>query len=46
MTSGIAILTTSSGIFTMYSPFNENITKIVKSNAISVSGLIFGMNFA
>ncbi|MNC96604.1 hypothetical protein D3C83_140200 [compost metagenome] len=29
----------------MYSPFNENITTIVKSKAIRVIGLILGMNF-
>jgi len=29
----------------MYSPFSENITMIVKSKAIKVTGLILGINF-
>ena len=37
--------TTSSGMVTINSPFKLNITTIVKSNAISVSGLMRGMNF-
>mgnify|MGYP007010885594 CR=1 FL=1 len=35
--------TTSSGNWTMYSPFKLNMTTMVKSRAISVIGLIFGM---
>ena len=30
----------------MYSPFNENMTTIVNSRAISVIGLILGMNLS
>ena len=29
----------------MYSPFRENMTRMVKSRAIKVIGLILGMNF-
>ena len=36
--------TTSSGSFTMSSPLRLNMTKIVNSRAISVSGLMRGMN--
>ena len=36
---------TSNGSRIINSPFNENITYIVKSKATSVKGLIFGMNF-
>jgi len=43
ISKGIAIITTSIGISTMSSPFNENITTIVNSKAMSVSGEIFGM---
>src|SRR4029077_20937962 len=43
MSSGTAILSTSSGRRTMYSPFRENIATIVNSNATSVSGLTRGM---
>ena len=42
MSSGIAILITSSGSRTMYSPFNENISTIVNKRAISVRGLTRG----
>ena len=45
MTRGTAILMTSIGILTIYSPFKENMTKIVNSNAIKVIGLILGINF-
>ena len=44
MSSGIAIRTTSSGSATMFSPLIENMTTIVNSRAISVIGLIRGMN--
>ena len=37
--------TTSSGSLTMRSPLRLNITKMVNSRAISVSGLMRGMNF-
>ncbi len=36
--------TTSSGSLMMNSPLSENMTTMVKSSAISVIGLIFGMN--
>ena len=36
--------TTSSGSCTMISPLSENITTMVKSSAISVIGLMRGMN--
>ena len=35
--------TTSKGSWTMYSPLSENITRMVKSRAIRVIGLIIGM---
>ena len=41
----MAIRTTSSGIFTIYSPLRLNMTTMVKSRAIRVIGLILGMNF-
>ena len=44
MSNGIAMRTTSNGTLTITSPFRENITMIVNSNAIKVIGLIFGMN--
>ena len=44
MDSGMAILTTSSGTSTIYSPFSENITIMVKSRAMRVIGEIRGMN--
>ena len=37
--------TTSIGICTIRLPLSENITTIVKSRAISVSGLTFGTKF-
>ena len=37
---------TSKGSATIYSPFKENMTTMVKSKAISVIGLILGMNFS
>jgi len=46
MQSGIATRMTSKGNWTMYSPFKENITSIVKSRATRVMGLIRGMNFS
>ncbi len=42
---GMAIRTTSKGSWTMYSPLRENITTMVNSRAMRVSGLILGMNF-
>ena len=36
---------TSSGILTMNSPLSENMTTMVKRSAMSVIGLILGMNF-
>ena len=45
MHSGMATRITSSGSCTMYSPLRENMTRIVKSRAIKVMGLILGMNF-
>ncbi len=44
MHKGIAILTTSMGSSTIYSPLSENMTNMVKSKAINVIGLILGMN--
>jgi hypothetical protein len=35
---------TSRGMRTMYSPLSENMTTIVNNRAVSVSGLIRGMN--
>lgn len=43
MTKGMAIFTTSSGSRTIKSPFSENITKMVKSEATRVRGLMRGM---
>ena len=43
MTSGIAILTTSSGNRTIRSPLRENMTRIVNSSATRVSGLMRGI---
>ena len=40
----MAIRTTSSGSLTIISPLRLNITTIVKSSAISVIGLMRGMN--
>jgi len=45
MHNGIAMRMTSNGSCTMYSPLSENITRMVKSSAMSVIGLILGMNF-
>ncbi len=41
----MAMRSTSSGISTIRSPLRLNMTKIVNSRAISVSGLMRGMNF-
>ena len=46
MASGMAIRTTSSGSWTMYSPFRENITRMVNSRKTRVSGPILGTNFS
>jgi hypothetical protein len=43
---GTVTRTTSSGNWTMYSPFRGNMTRIVKSKAIRVIGLILGMTFS
>ena len=43
--SGMAMRTTSMGIFTIYSPLRLNITMMVKRRATSVRGLSMGMNF-
>ena len=40
----MAITKTSIGISTISSPFKENITIMVNSNAISVSGEMVGIN--
>ena len=45
MSKGTAIIKISIGIFTINSPFNENMTTIVNNNAIKVIGEIVGMNF-
>src|SRR6185295_16053207 len=45
MRSGTAMRRTSRGRRTMYSPFSENITTIVNSRAIRVSGLMRGTKF-
>ena len=42
--NGTAIINTSIGISTINSPFKENITTMVKSKAIKVSGEMVGMN--
>lgn len=42
--SGIAINKTSNGNLIMYSPLSENITIMVNNRAISVIGLILGIN--
>ena len=44
--NGIAIITTSRGSWTITFPFKLNITIIVNNSAMSVMGLIFGMNFS
>lgn len=46
MNKGTPTLKTSSRSLIMYSPFRENITRIVKRSATSVIGLIFGINFS
>jgi hypothetical protein len=43
--SGIAMSTTSNGMLMIYSPLRENITMIVKSKAINVSGEILGIKW-
>jgi hypothetical protein len=43
MISGIAIFTTSSGKRTIRSPLSENMTKMLKSKATSVMGLMRGI---
>ena len=40
----MAMRTTSSGSCTMILPLSENITRMVNSSAISVIGLMRGMN--
>ncbi|OPY13990.1 MAG: hypothetical protein A4E69_01412 [Syntrophus sp. PtaB.Bin138] len=42
----MATRTTSMGSSTMYSPFRENMTRMVKRRAIRVMGLILGINFS
>src|SRR5665811_1984855 len=42
--SGTAILNTSMGSFTMYSPFKENMTIMVKSSPINAVGPSFFIN--
>ena len=42
--SGMAIIRTSIGISTINTPFNENITTMLNSNAIKVIGEMVGIN--
>jgi hypothetical protein len=44
MVYGIATRITSRGNPIIFSPFNENITKIVNSNATGVNNETFGIN--
>ena len=44
--NGMAIITTSSGSWIITFPFKLNISMIVNNSAMSVMGLILGMNFS